>query len=117
MENLSNVRIDVNNDSIQVVDDGENHESEESEDYPDDEEVARFFTESLRNKATRTSPQFAADSPKIQTIREPRLGCKKCEYKAKNKAEMNRHTEEKHAEICFKCESCEFQATDHFNLS
>ena len=79
MENLSNAGIDVNNDSIQVVDDGENHESEESEDYPDDEEVARFFTESLRNKATRTSPQLAADSPKIQTIREPRLGCKKCE--------------------------------------
>ena len=76
-ENLMKVGIDVNNDSIQVVDDVENHESEESDDYPDDEEVARFFTESLQNKSSRTSPQSAAERPKMQTIREPRLGCKK----------------------------------------
>ena len=29
---------------------------------------------------------------------------------------MNKHTKDKHEEVCFKCEKCEFQATNAFNL-
>lgn len=63
IEKLSSGRIDVNNEDIEVLDENtENNDEEEIEDdYPNDEEVAAFFSENRKKRAKRTNPQAEAD--------------------------------------------------------
>ena len=95
VEKLANRCINHNNDSVEIIEE-ENNETEETDDDPSEKEVARFFAESLKNKTNMSSPQFSAEFPKTPKTRQPRLCCQKCEFKATNKTEINKHTKDKH---------------------
>ena len=112
-----------NMNSERLENDDENDDDNESvrsiDDYSDDEEVTAFYENVMRNKSTRTNPQFEAEGPKdnIKGGREPRIKCSKCEFKAKNKAQLNGHIKEKHAAENYQCDHCKFNGNNRTDLA
>ena len=81
--------------------DDDNQDDNESvrsvDEYSDYEKVAAFYENAMKNKSMRTNPQFEAEVPKTSNGgREPIIKCNTCEFKAKNKAQLNGHIKEKH---------------------
>ena len=111
--------IEMNKENKDIEDNEELNESVEViDDYPDDEEVANFFDANKKHKTQRTGPLYEAEAPKSsQSTKEPRLACSKCEYKAKNRSQLNQHIKDKHTEAMFQCGMCEFKGNKKVDLA
>ena len=98
-------------------DDYSETEENDDDDYTDDEEVAAVYKENLKNKTSRTSPQFEVDPLTAHTKRMQRLECTKCVYKATNKAQLNKHIEENHNQVTYQCVKCTFKGNTTTDLA
>jgi hypothetical protein len=116
---LSKDKIELSNESVEIFEEEDEDTVREDMDdaYTDDEEVATYFMESKKNKTNRSSPQYEAESPKTQNLREPRLRCTKWEHKATNKAQLNKHIEGSHVEIKNQCDKCKLEGNSRTDLA
>ena len=68
----------------------------DEDDDPDDDDIIDFYLQQGLNRAARTSPMSEAMKPKP-------LLCSSCQFKVKNKVQLEQHVLTKHKEKCNKC--------------